>query len=195
LNNQPSDVVEEILAIFYARGCAAYLGEDVSQLEHALQSAWAAEKAGATSAAIAAALLHDIGHLLHGLNEDCAEKGVDDRHEGLGADWLAERFGPEVVEPVRMHVDAKRYLCTVEPEYFGRLSPASILSLGLQGGPFSPEAADDFARRPFAQDAVALRRFDEEAKLHGLQTPALEHFRSHLQTAANRAVRNADLVR
>jgi phosphonate degradation associated HDIG domain protein len=150
-------------------------------MEHALQAAWAAEKAGAASATIAAALLHDIGHLLHELDEGCAENGVDDRHERLGSDWLAERFGPEVVEPVRMHVDAKRYLCAVEPEYIERLSPASVLSLNLQGGPFAPAAADEFARRPYAHEAVALRRFDEEAKIQGLQTPPLEHFRRHLE--------------
>src|SRR5262249_42166074 len=131
-------VVPFVLGLFAERGSAEYGGEAVSQTEHALQSAWAAEKAGADSAPITAALLHDVGHLLHRLPENCAEMGVDDRHEELGARWLQRHFGPEVSEPVRLHVPAKRYLCAIEPGYLERLSPASNLSLRLQGGVFTP---------------------------------------------------------
>src|SRR6516225_6317978 len=113
-------------------------GEPVSQTEHALQTAWAAEQAGAASALIAAALLHDIGHLLHDLPEDCAHHGIDDAHEVRGARWLVQHFGPDVTEPVRLHVPAKRYLCSTDPAYRSQLSEASELSLKLQGGPFTP---------------------------------------------------------
>jgi phosphonate degradation associated HDIG domain protein len=177
------DAVAAVLRLFRERGDAAYVGEAVSQTEHALQTALLAERAGAGSALVAAALLHDVGHLLHGRGEDCAEHGIDAHHEGLGARWLARHFGADVTEPVRLHVAAKRYLCAAEPGYLDALSPASLLSLRLQGGPFSPEEARRFRAGPHAEAALALRRWDEEAKVPGLATPDLEHFRPHLEAA------------
>ncbi len=174
-------IVDKIFSLFLERGEAAYIGEKVSQTEHALQSAWAAEKAGASSELIAAALLHDIGHLLHRLPEDIADQGVDDRHEELGQRFLEKYFPPEVTEPVRLHVNAKRYLCAVDPEHLGKLSPASVRSLGLQGGPFSPEETTYFESLPHFQAAVALRRWDEMAKVERFETPTIEHFRPHLE--------------
>ena len=105
----PADRVRFVLDLFHDRGSAAYFGENVSQTEHALQAAWAAEKAGAEPALIVAALLHDIGHLLHPLPEDCAQRGQDDRHEELGAQWVEQTFGPAVSEPIRLHVSAKGF--------------------------------------------------------------------------------------
>jgi phosphonate degradation associated HDIG domain protein len=176
-----ADPVDLILVLFHEFGDTAYLGEPVSQTEHALQAAWAAEQAGAEPALIAAALLHDIGHLLHVLPEDCAEAGLDDTHEARGAQFLAPCFGPEVVEPIRLHVPAKRYLCSAEPGYLDQLSEASQRSLRLQGGPFTRTEAEAFLRHPHAQSAVALRRWDEEAKIAGLPTPPLDHFRPYLE--------------
>jgi phosphonate degradation associated HDIG domain protein len=172
-----------VFRLFAERGAAAYLGEAVSQAEHALQAAWAAEQAGAGSALVSAALLHDVGHLLHDLPEDCAGHGLDDCHEALGARWLERHFGPEVAEPVHLHVAAKRFLCAAEPEYRAGLSEASLLSLKLQGGPFSAEEAARFRRGPFAAAAVALRRWDDAAKGAGLPTPPLAHFRPYLEAA------------
>jgi gamma-butyrobetaine dioxygenase len=169
--------------LFRRRGDTAYIGEPVSQTEHALQAAWAAEQAGAPSTLVAAALLHDIGHLLHDLPEDCADEGIDDAHEAVGGRWLTRHFAPAVVEPVRLHVAAKRYLCSTEPGYRERLSPASVVSLQLQGGPLSAEEVAQFNENPYAQAAVALRRWDEAAKTPGLKTPGLEHFRPHLVKA------------
>lgn len=177
------NIVDRIIAIYEGKGDEAYLGEPVSQREHALQAAWAAEKEGASSALITAALVHDIGHLLHDLPENIAQKGVDTRHEDAGAALLTTHFGPEVTEPVRLHVASKRYLCAVDLDYQAQLSDASILSLKLQGGPFSPEEADAFASQPFAADAVKLRRWDDLAKIAGLDTPGLQHFRPHLEAA------------
>src|SRR5215472_2716462 len=111
------DVIEEICQIFAQRGGEAYFGEPVTQKEHALQSARQAEQEGATPPLVVAALLHDIGHLVHGLGEDIADRGVDARHEDLGAGWLARRFGPEIAEPAKLHVAAKRYLCAVDAQY------------------------------------------------------------------------------
>lgn len=177
------NVIDHLLKLFRERGDAAYHGEPVSQTEHALQAAWAAEQAGADSWLLAAALLHDVGHLLHNLGEECAAEGLDDRHEELGARWLARYFPPEMVEPLRLHVAAKRYLCAVEPGYFAQLSEASLLSLKLQGGPFSSEEAERFRAGPHAATAVALRCWDEGAKVPGLATPGLDHFRPHLEAA------------
>jgi phosphonate degradation associated HDIG domain protein len=175
------DPIDFLLRLFKERGDAAYLGEPVSQLEHALQTAWAAEQAGAGSATIAAALLHDIGHLLHDLPEDCALSGIDDIHEERAARWLDRHFGPEVAEPVRLHVAAKRFLCATDPTYIGQLSEASVRSLELQGGPFTPDEAAQFRSQPHAEAAVALRRWDDQAKVPGLPTPPLEHFRACLE--------------
>jgi [1-hydroxy-2-(trimethylamino)ethyl]phosphonate dioxygenase len=175
------NITKRIESLFRDHGDAAYIGEPVSQTEHALQCAQAAEKAGAKSALIAAALLHDIGHLLHHLPEDCAERGIDDRHEELGARWLEKYFTPEVTEPIRLHVPAKRFLCATEPEYLRALSEASLLSLRLQGGPYSPAEVAEFRRNPYSQAAVTLRRWDEEAKIKDLPTPKFDHYLGHLE--------------
>jgi phosphonate degradation associated HDIG domain protein len=177
------DPVDFVMRLFKDKGDASYIGEPVSQTEHALQAAWSAEQAGASPALVAAALLHDIGHLLHNLPEDCAEHGIDDAHEELGARWLVKHFGPDVTEPVRLHVPAKRYLCSTDPDYQGQLSEASLLSLKLQGGPFTPEEVAEFRCNTHADAAVALRRHDDVAKIPGLSTPTLEHFRPILEAA------------
>lgn len=178
-------VIAEIEALFARKGGDRY-GEGVSQAEHALQAALCAERDGATPALIAAALLHDIGHLLHDGPEDIAEQGVDTQHESVASAWLSQHFGPEVTEPVRLHVAAKRYLCTAEPGYLERLSPASVLSLKLQGGPLDAAGAAAFAAGPQAAAAAAVRRWDDEAKVPGLATPGLAHFRPYVEAVLRR---------
>lgn len=170
----------EILELFRLRGDSQYGSEPVSQREHALQAAWFAEQQGAEPCLVAAALLHDVGHLLHDLPDDAPEQGIDDRHEILAARWLQRRFPVEVCAPVQLHVAAKRYLCAVEPEYFNQLSPASILSLRLQGGAMTEQERLAFEQLPGSAAAVRLRRWDDAAKLTGLQTPPLEHFARQL---------------
>ena len=167
---------ELILDLFRRKGASGYGGEAVTQEQHALQAATFAERDGADPALIVAALLHDVGHLLHDLPEDAPEHGVDDDHEDLAAQWLAGRFVNEVVAPVSMHVEAKRYLCAVEPEYLAILSIPSLTSLALQGGPMSPGEVRKFESRPHHQAAVRLRRWDDEAKDPELETPPIEHF-------------------
>jgi phosphonate degradation associated HDIG domain protein len=169
------ELLAQIKAAFDRRGGETY-GEGVNQTDHALQAGWLAEQAGAAPALIVAALLHDIGHLIHDLPQDIAEQGIDTEHESLGSAWLSRCFGPDVTEPVRLHVEAKRYLCIAEPGYFDRLSEASILSLKLQGGPHSADEAKAFAAEPYADAAVKLRHWDEEAKVLGMKTPDLAHF-------------------
>jgi phosphonate degradation associated HDIG domain protein len=172
-----TNIVDQVCRLFATKGHAAYVGEPVSQLEHALQTAWHAEQAGADDALVAAALLHDIGHLLHKLPENAAEDGVDTRHEQLGQAWLARWCGSEVTEAVRLHVPAKRYLCATDAEYLAGLSPASTRSLRLQGGPFTPSEAGEFERQPHYERAVTLRRWDDLAKVPAMEVPGLDHYR------------------
>ena len=185
----PMSVVDDLSELFAQRGDSLYGGEAVTQREHALQAAWLAEKAGADAALIAAALLHDVGHLLHDLPDDATDDGIDDRHEELGERWLSRHFGPAVTEPVRLHVAAKRYLCAVEAEYFSELSPTSVQSLQLQGGPFSSDEVAEFERSPFFREAVELRRWDDDAKIVGLQTPDVDFFLEYVKTAAESHIR------
>jgi gamma-butyrobetaine dioxygenase len=163
--------VDEVMTLFAERGATAYLGEPVSQLEHALQAAQLAESEGASRSLITAALLHDVGHLLV----------LAPAHEVSGCRWLEERFLPVVADAARLHVDAKRYLCAVESEYFQHLSEASILSLTVQGGPFSSAEAQQFEQEPFYLDAVRVRRWDDGAKEAGLRTPPLAYYRPLLE--------------
>ena len=178
-----SELIDEIFRVFREYGSGAYLGEPVSLTEHMLQSAYAAERDDAPPRLVAAALLHDYGHFIHDLPEDSADHGVDTRHEEVAHAFLAAHFGPEVAEPIRMHVAAKRYLCATDPSYLDELSPASVHSLELQGGPYSPAEVAKFEASPHADDAVRLRRYDDTGKVAGLETPDLEHYRPVLQAA------------
>jgi phosphonate degradation associated HDIG domain protein len=168
--------LEQIAELLTLKADGLYGLSAVNQRQHALQAAWLAEKAGCSDALIAASLLHDIGHLVHDLGDSPAEAGIDDQHEQRGYDFLAAWFGPEVTEPVRLHVAAKRYLCATEADYFSKLSNDSVLSLSLQGGPMSAAEVVAFDALPQSTAAVALRRFDEQAKVKNLQTPPVEHF-------------------
>jgi phosphonate degradation associated HDIG domain protein len=162
-----------IEALFHTQGLRAYSGEPVSQLEHALQSALLARNADAPEPLIAAALLHDIGHLVNDQGETPSARGVDDLHQFHGAHFLKRLFGRAVTEPVRLHVAAKRYLCAERPGYQSALSPDSVRSLALQGGAFTATEAAAFGQTPHAAAAIALRLWDDEAKVAGLATPSL----------------------
>jgi phosphonate degradation associated HDIG domain protein len=180
-------LIAEIVNLFETRGHAAYFGEPVSQLEHALQAAHVAEADRASPALIVAALLHDVGHLLHSEAEDVAERGVDTHHESAGKAWLARRFGPEVWQPVALHVAAKRYLCSVDGAYLNQLSAASLLSLELQGGRFTESQVRAFEANPFFADAIRMRRFDDQAKKPFWDVPRLKHYFAKLERVARHA--------
>lgn len=181
-------IVDEILNLLKTQGTDWYGGERVTQSEHAWQTARLAEEEGASESLILASLLHDYGHLLHGESEDLAEQGVDDCHEELGRRYLSKWFGPSITEPIVLHVDAKRYLCAVDPSYHEQLSPASQLSLSLQGGPMSQEEIKEFESNSYYQAAVRLRRWDDLAKVEGGPTPDFERYRPML----NRAINSSD---
>lgn len=175
---------DELLSLYGAQGSAAYFGEPVTVTEHGLQAAYFAQQSGASDGLVIAALLHDIGHLIGSAPADIADWKHDDRHELIGSQWLALHFGPEVCEPVRLHVPAKRYLCATDPAYFDALSAASVITLGLQGGPMTPAEIEAFEAESYFRDAVRLRRWDEQAKVAGLPTPDFGHYRPRIEMLA-----------
>lgn len=174
-----------LLQIYGEKANKRYGLSDVSQLQHALQAAAMAEAEGGSASFIVAALLHDVGHMIHDLGEDAAHAGIDDTHEELAARWLARFFGPEVTEPIRLHVAAKRYLCAADPDYFSKLADDSVRSLALQGGPFSAAEVAAFEATPHFKDAVSLRILDDRAKDPNSQTPDFEHFVQYIDAALN----------
>lgn len=176
--------VDTIFALFDRLGGHTY-GEAVTQLDHALQTAHHARSAGEPDALVAAALLHDIGHLLQKQGEDAADRGIDAMHERIGAAWLAQRFGPQVTEPVRLHVEAKRYLAARELGYLQALSGASRQSLALQGGPMSVAEADAFEAEAGFAAAVKLRRYDELGKVEGVRLAPMRAYRDLLTALAS----------
>ena len=176
-------VLAELADLYEGRAGRPYGLSEVNQRLHAVQAAWHARRLGGSPCLVAAALLHDVGHMVHELGEHPAAAGVDDRHEDVGAAWLARAFGAAVVEPVRLHVAAKRYLCATEPGYLARLSRDSVESLALQGGPMSPTQVDAFRRNPWWRDAVALRRLDAAAKDPLGPQPPFATFREELVAA------------
>ncbi len=175
------NITDEILALFQKHGAHAYFGESVSMTEHALQAAYFAQAAAAPPGLIVAALLHDIGHLVEEVPEDIADWTEDAHHERVGARWLARRVLPEVSEPVRLHVPAKRYLLATDAEYFTKLSPASVITLKLQGGPMAAHEVAQFETERYYKDAVRVRQWDDRGKVAGLKTPGLSDYRALIE--------------
>jgi phosphonate degradation associated HDIG domain protein len=174
----------EIEKVFEEHGSLGYAGEPVTQLEHALQAAKLAEDEGAGDALVTAALLHDLGHMLNLQGDTPTARGIDDTHQYFAIPFLRGVFGEAVLEPIRLHVDAKRALCALEGDYFAALSEDSRRSLKLQGGTYSREEADAFLAQPYAEDAIRVRRWDDDAKVAGKPTPPLSHFLEIARRAA-----------
>jgi phosphonate degradation associated HDIG domain protein len=168
--------LSDIAMVFARRGAEQYSGEPVTQLEHALQTAHLAEQSGAGPELVTACLLHDLGHLLNDQGETPSLRGIDDTHQYYALPFLRGLFPQGVLDAIRLHVDAKRYLCQARPDYHAKLSDDSKRSLQLQGGAFSAEQATAFIALPAAKDAVMLRQWDDLAKQEGWQTPTLAHF-------------------
>lgn len=166
----------DIEKLFRDHGHIAYSGEGVSQLEHALQAAQQAERAGAADELVTAAFLHDLGHLLNLQGDTPTERGIDDQHQYFAIPFIRAHFPAAVVEAIRLHVDAKRALCALEPDYYEALSEDSKRSLTLQGGIFSRAETEAFLAKPFAQNAIQVRRWDDAAKVAGEVTPPIGHY-------------------
>jgi predicted HD phosphohydrolase len=178
---QDTDFGDALLAWIVKCGANWCYDEEITQLEHAVQGAVLTRSANGDSADITAALLHDVGHfLMQSQTKDDRYRDRDLKHEIVGANWLARSFCPQVTEPVRLHVSAKRYLCAVDPGYWAGLSNGSKTSLVKQGGPMSEAKAKEFSALPGCDAAVRLRRIDDQAKVAGLAIPPIEDFAGHL---------------
>ena len=180
------ETADEVLGLFAGRGGGAYFGESVSILQHMLQAAYFAEEEAAPPHLILAALLHDVGHFLEEVPDNIAEWHSDAKHEELGGRWLAQRFGTQLSDPVRLHVPAKRYLCATDAAYFAKLSPASVITLKLQGGPMSAAEVREFEREPFFREAVRVRTWDDRGKVPDLRTREIGSYKAMLTAAAAR---------
>ena len=170
------NIVDFIQGLFERRGDDWYMGEPVTMAQHMLQSAYFAEKAGADDELVISALLHDIGHYTSEFPEDCLENGVDNDHENAGADFLTPYFSARVIDPIRMHVATKRYLCATNSSYYKVLSDASKQSLKVQGGPMNEQEVAEFEKQLNHKDAVRVRHWDEAGKDPELVVPGLEYY-------------------
>ena len=168
--------LSDIELLFARHGSSQYSGEPVTQLEHALQTAHLAEQSGADDGLVTACLLHDLGHLLNDQGETPSLRGIDDTHQYFALPFLRGLFPDAVLDAIKLHVDAKRFLCQTNACYYAKLSADSKRSLELQGGVFSADEAAAFLKQNGARDAVLLRQWDDLAKQAGLQTPSLAHF-------------------
>lgn len=190
-----SGLVERIERLYVDHGHMPYPGarqEPVNAMQHALQCAQLAEWAEADAALVAAAFLHDIGHFVARSLATLSDQS-DDRHELLAVGWLAEGFDAAVTEPIRLHVEAKRYLVRTDPDYRVRLSPASLHTLALQGGPMTDAELEVFEDHAHAHAALRLRRWDDLAKDPAKRTPPLDYYLALLDDLEDRAVLHARL--
>nr|6NPA_A Chain A, TmpB, (R)-1-hydroxy-2-trimethylaminoethylphosphonate oxygenase [Leisingera caerulea]6NPA_B Chain B, TmpB, (R)-1-hydroxy-2-trimethylaminoethylphosphonate oxygenase [Leisingera caerulea]6NPA_C Chain C, TmpB, (R)-1-hydroxy-2-trimethylaminoethylphosphonate oxygenase [Leisingera caerulea]6NPA_D Chain D, TmpB, (R)-1-hydroxy-2-trimethylaminoethylphosphonate oxygenase [Leisingera caerulea] len=175
------NIVEFIGGIFDRRGDEEYLGEPVTMAEHMLQGATIAEQNGQPEEIIVGALLHDIGHFTSEFGMFSMDDTEDRYHEEAGAEVLEQFFPSVITDCVRYHVAAKRYLCATKPEYFNRLSEASIHSLKLQGGPMDAEEVAEFEKNPNLKQIIAVRYLDEAGKRADMETPDYWHFAPMVQ--------------
>ena len=182
MRNATSEQKVDALFNYMEKRGQSFYDEVVTQLEHALQCAALAQQNDASSTLITGALLHDLGHII--LDEHNADKAfldIDLNHEEIGAKYLAPFFPEPVTTPIRLHVPAKRYLCATDASYHDGLSDASKKSLIVQGGVMSDAEREAFEQIPHFQDALALRRWDDLAKVSGLETAKLETYRGVVQ--------------
>jgi gamma-butyrobetaine dioxygenase len=190
-NNKPlnrqmdgTKVYLEIAALFNSAEAEEYLGEDITLIEHMVQCGDLARSNEAPDWLVVASLLHDVGHILIPDAKEAQDAGTDRHHDEIGASWIAQRFPASVVEAVRLHVDAKKYLVATDPAYVDKLSEASRLTLRIQGGAFNPEQCATFIERPFAKEAIQLRLWDDEAKRRGTTDIRLTRFRGQIEAVA-----------
>ena len=189
----PDNIVAFSGNIFIRHGAISYLGEQVTTSEHMLQGALLAEEANAPDALIAGVLLHDIGHYIHEFSHAAFVQGIDDYHDKVGAALLAPFFPTMVTACVGCHVAAKRYLCATESDYFDRLSPASVHTLRLQGGPMSESETAKFANNPELEFLLQVRIWDEEAKVPGKKTRSFAYYSPLLESLVDAKLRIGQL--
>ncbi len=175
------NIVAFIGDIFARRGGEEYLGEVVTMAQHMLQGATIAEQNGLPEEIIVGALLHDIGHFTSEFGTYHPHDTENRHHEDAGEQVLAPFFPSVITDCVKYHVAAKRYLCATKPDYFARLSPASVHTLELQGGPMTPDELAEFEQNPNLQEIIQVRYLDEAGKRADMETPGFEHFAPMVQ--------------
>jgi predicted HD phosphohydrolase len=178
-------IFDEIFGLFETAKAQEYLGEDITLIEHMVQCGDLAKSSRAPDWLVVAALLHDVGHILIPDAQEAQDAGSDRHHDEVGASWLALRFPNNVVQAVKLDVDAKKYLVATNPEYFEKLSDASKATLKIQGGAFSARECEDFLRQDFADEAVQLRLWDDAAKVRGMSDATLDRFRDVIEKVAS----------
>ncbi len=178
-------IFDEIQSLFETAKAKEYLGEDITLIEHMVQCGDLAKLNRAPDWLVVAALLHDLGHILIPDAQEAQDAGSDRHHDEVGASWLAQRFPSNVVQAVKLHVDAKKYLVATNPEYFEKLSDSSKKTLGIQGGAFSAKECEEFLRQDFANEAIQLRLWDDAAKVRGMSDASLDRFRHEIQKVAS----------
>uniref|UniRef100_H2YLI9 HD domain-containing protein n=1 Tax=Ciona savignyi TaxID=51511 RepID=H2YLI9_CIOSA len=176
---QIKDNIDEIFALYERFGAAKYDGEEVTQLQHALQCAQLAESEKASTATILGAFLHDIGHLLQGEGVQLLAGGLGtQRHDVIGAEYLSKRgFPKDVTDFAGGHVNAKRYLVFKDAGYYERLSDCSKLTLIQQGGAMESNEAEEFEKNPRCRHILRMRHWDEQAKVVDKVTPSMEYYK------------------
>lgn len=182
-------IVDELTEIYATRGLETFEGDRlVTQTSHGLQTAMIAEQEGAPAAMIVAALLHDIGRIINLKDREITDRGGDAKHEEIGRKYLEPWFGPEVTMPIKWHVAAKRYLVATDPAYADKISPGSTRSMAGQGGASTADEAAAFIGQPYAEQGVALRRWDDRAKRPDgeVTTPPFEHFIPYIEACLKR---------
>lgn len=193
MNSTPAEltsknIVEFLADIFLRRGSEEYLGEAVTMEQHMLQAAHYAETAGEPEEVVVAALLHDIGHFTSEFGSYSPEDLIDRKHEESGARVLQHLFPVLIIDCIQYHVAAKRYLCSVKPEYFDKLSAASVHSLELQGGPMHAEEAAEFSSNPNLAQIVNVRSYDDAGKDASLKTQSFAYYAPMIQRVVDRFV-------
>lgn len=174
--SDPAQFTNDLFAWISDQGATRY-DESVTQLEHALQSAALAVNERRADSEVAAALLHDVGHLLMDEHQERDDfLGEDLKHEIVGANWLSSFFPESITQPIRLHVPAKRYLCSLDKEYWSSLSNASKKSLEQQGGPMEKSEIIEFEQQTGYEDAVRIRRYDDRAKVADREVPPLSEY-------------------
>nr|WP_129153997.1 HD domain-containing protein [Achromobacter aloeverae] len=163
--------LDQIANLFHLTGNLPYGDTAVTQAEHARQTAALALAENAAPSLVTAALLHDLGHLIIQHPDAVRIEGADYKHQYFVLPFLRDLFGPDVLEPIRLHVEAHRYLCFVEPDYLGPSNSAARRALDLAGGIFDATQASEFSAIPWAPEAIRLRRWDDQASRIGVEPP------------------------
>ena len=173
-------IIDKIISNFI-NNKSLYIGEKVTISEHMIQSAMIAENAKSSSNLICSCLLHDYGHFILEDPDKLVKKKIDGKHEDIGYEYLKRFFNKDVVEPIKYHVLAKRYLAR-EKKYFNLLSDASKISLKLQGGVLNKKKSKEFEKKDFFKNSIKLRKFDEVAKRTDIKMKSIIEYKNLLNS-------------